>query len=107
MTVDDISPWAVVIAVWVVAGVIVIVALVKTWPAIRRAVHTLEALSHLPEWMGQTTETMSEIRHEVFPNNGGSLRDRVDRALTWQEKHESKSDAVVARVDKLEKEKNE
>lgn len=57
--------------------------------------------------MGQTTETMSEIRHEVFPNNGGSLRDRVDRALTWQEKHESKSDAVVARVDKLEKEKNE
>lgn len=42
MTVDDISPWAVVIAVWVVAGVIVIAALVKAWPAIRRAMQTVE-----------------------------------------------------------------
>lgn len=121
MTAEDISPWTLVIGVWIVVGVIVIAALVKAWPAIRRAVQTIEALSHLPEWMSSTddrfdtlTGTVKQIHHEVFPNNGGSMRDELDRqskkldaALTWQEKHETKSDATVARVDKLEKEKNQ
>lgn len=120
---EDVSPWVVMIGAVVAALVVIVAALVKAWPTIRRTVETIESLSHLPEWMRSTdkwmagtdgrldrmTGTLGDVKHEVLPNNGGSLRDEVDRQSTkldavveWQEKHEAKSDLVVARVDKLE-----
>lgn len=60
------------------------------------------------------------VKHEVMPNTGTSLNDatrrteahvkeldaKVGEALAWQRKHEEKSDAIVARVNKIEEKQN-
>lgn len=53
---------------------------------IRRSVKTIDSLSELPEFIDKTRETLKSqdkalaaIKHEVLPNNGGSLRDAVDK----------------------------
>ena len=63
-------------------------------------------------------DDLALVKHEVMPNTGTSLNDavrrtekhareldgKVEAALDWQKQHEAKSDAIVARVDKIEKE---
>jgi len=53
--------------------------LYKAWPFISRAVSTINALAELPGFIGETKTTLAAIKHEVLPNNGGSLRDAVDK----------------------------
>jgi len=56
------------------------------WRLISTFVRTINALQDLPEFIDKTRETLKSqdtalaaIKHEVLPNNGGSLRDAVDR----------------------------
>ena len=67
------------------------------------------------------SEVLALVKHEVLPNTGTSLNDavrrteaharatdaKVEEALAWQRKHEAKSDAIVARVDKIEENRHE
>ncbi|WP_156759573.1 hypothetical protein [Microbacterium karelineae] len=118
-----VAPWLAVLAGVVWLGV-------KALPIVRKVGHLVDDLAGEPARPGvparpglmQRMETVEhqtrEIRHEVFPNSGQSLRDEVNRqgehlrsqgekldvVLDWQTKHEQKSDATVARIDKLEKE---
>lgn len=47
----------------------------KSVPAIKAALEFYEALFKLPAFMADTHQIVTEIRHEVFPNGGGSMRD--------------------------------
>lgn len=46
-------------------------------PQIETATKFFRALGQLPEFMSSTTVLMGELKHEVLPNNGGSLRDET------------------------------
>jgi hypothetical protein len=78
---------------WVL-GVAAVVAFVggavklipAVWRFISRSVTTINSLADLPEFIDATKSTLNAqdatlaaIKHEVLPNNGGSLRDAVDR----------------------------
>jgi hypothetical protein len=56
------------------------------WRFVSQFVTTINSLADLPEFIDKTKSTLtaqddalSAIKHEVLPNNGGSLRDAVDR----------------------------
>ena len=67
-------------------------------PGVRAALTFVEALFELPVFMSDMRKQVQEIRHEVLPNNGGSLRDDVETLtlmaeqqglkLTQLEKHD-------------------
>lgn len=90
------------VVLWVVAlttGIGGVVLLVKRiLPAVRRFMHFLddwfgeeartgqparpgvmERLQSMEETQTSQTETLSEVRHELFPNSGKSMRDRTDQ----------------------------
>jgi hypothetical protein len=64
------------------------IAFVKLWPLIKRGVAIAESAERLPEMaqeISRQSETLGEIRHELFPNSGASLRDqtnRIEKTLT-------------------------
>ena len=126
MTPDDLEEWLTV-APWLVAVILVVLALTwfvrKALPVLRKGGHLIDDLVGepvRPGVMGRPglMERMQSVEHEVRPNTGTSLNDsvrrteahlrevdeKIDRALAWQRTHEEKSDAIVARVDKIEKE---
>lgn len=116
------------VAPWLAALGLVMWALVRAWPHVRKAMHFVDDVVGEPERPGHPPraglmEMVAKLQHEVMPNTGTSLRDGVDRteehiailteqladltktvdqAIAWQKKHEKKSDAVVARVTALE-----
>lgn len=47
-------------------------------PNIKAAISFVEALFQLPKFMGEMRLEVREIKHEVLPNNGGSLRDDLE-----------------------------
>ena len=67
-------------------------------PGVRAALTFVEALFGLPVFMSDMRKQVQEIRHEVLPNNGRSLRDDVETLtlmaeqqglkLTQLEKHD-------------------
>lgn len=59
-------------------------------PQIETAIKFLRALGQLPEFMSSTTVLMGELKHEVLPNNGGSLRDETVTMGLRVEKIEAK-----------------
>lgn len=72
--------------IWGAFIIAVCVAIYKAWPVVTRFVRTVNALGELPEFITATSDTLERhsdtlatIKHEVLPNNGGSLRDEVDR----------------------------
>lgn len=104
------------LAPWLAAVAVVAYVIVRVWPLVRKLGHFLDDVAGEPERPGVPArpglmERIGRIEHEVFPNSGKSLRDAVDRqgqkldtALAWQAKHEEKSDAALARIDKIDKE---
>lgn len=47
-------------------------------PNIKAAISFVEALFQLPKFMDDMRAQVHEIKHEVLPNNGGSLRDDLE-----------------------------
>lgn len=103
------------IFIWLALAIGLGVWIRKAWPTIKRAVKTLEALETLPE-------DMKTVKHELFPNSGNSLRDRVDQtreqveqignnlkktdtkvttAIAWQKKHQKDYETMVDKVDQI------
>lgn len=88
---ERISLWQ--IALVVVALYIVGKLLVKFWPWLKKVIALTDSLGQLPVFITETKETLAEqsasikehgaalaeIRHEVLPNTGGSMRDAVDK----------------------------
>lgn len=73
------------IAVIIIALFILIRFAIRFWPWLRKVVALFEALGQLPVFITTTNATLArqdatllEIKHEVLPNRGGSLRDAVD-----------------------------
>lgn len=80
-----------------------------TWRSIKRAIPAIknlialsESLERLPAWMDTTDEKLTEIRHEVLPNNGGSLRDDVVTVSLQLEQVAAQQKENIGRVDELE-----
>lgn len=71
-------------------------------PAIKNLIALSESLERLPAWMDSTDEKLGEIRHEVLPNNGGSLRDDVVTVSLQLEQVAAQQQENTARVDELE-----
>lgn len=115
-------PWLAVVALLIWAGV-------KVFPWLRKIMHFIDDVSGEPARAGvparpglmerltvveekqdaQAT-ALGVIKHEVTTNHGSSLKDAVksiDVAVadlaSWQEKHEKKSDAIVDRIDGIDK----
>ena len=47
-------------------------------PNVKAAISFVEALFQLPKFMGEMRLEVRKIKHEVLPNNGGSLRDDLE-----------------------------
>lgn len=110
------------LAPWLAAvGVLVWVGF-KTFPWLRKVMHFIDDVSGEParpgvparpglmerltvveEKQDAQAKSLEVVRHEVTTNHGSSLKDAVKVVQSWTEKHEKKSDALVARIDKLEK----
>lgn len=61
----------------------------------------LAVLNGLPEFMRETTTDLAQIKHELFPNGGGSLRDSNDRQELRLAKVEAKLDNDHERIAEL------
>lgn len=59
----------------------------KALPAVKAAITFVEALFAMPTFMAETSSQLREIRHEVLPNKGGSLRDDLETVTLMVEKH--------------------
>lgn len=78
----------------------------KSWPAFKSAIAFCEALFRLPVFMTYMETAVAEVRHEVFPNNGGSLRDDVD-TLMLQGKQNTEMIKQLTQHDKQDHERLE
>lgn len=58
----------------------------KALPIVKSAITFVEALFAMPTFMSETSSQLREIRHEVLPNKGGSLRDDVETVTLLAEK---------------------
>ena len=58
----------------------------KALPVVKSAITFVEALFAMPTFMSETSSQLREIRHEVLPNKGGSLRDDVETVTLLAEK---------------------
>jgi hypothetical protein len=58
----------------------------KALPVVKAAITFVEALFAMPTFMAETSSQLREIRHEVLPNKGGSLRDDVETVTLLAEK---------------------
>lgn len=81
---EAVSAWQ--ILLWVAAIVAVVLLVVKAWPFLRKMFQTVDILTQLPVTLKNIQDdlaamkpTVAEIRHEVLPNGGNSLRDSQNR----------------------------
>lgn len=91
------------LVLWIIAIILVLGAVYRAWPWIRKAVRTVDALGDLPDFM-------ERIKHQVENDHSTNLRDeiteiltKIDSLSTWQQKHQDKSDAIVVRIESLER----
>lgn len=94
----QIPVWTVLVGIWVVIGVVVITALIKVWPVISKGVETINALTDLPLFIKRfekIEQDVSDIRHEVFPNSGKSMRDKIDRTANRLDEHIDSSVQII------------
>ena len=79
------------------AGILALIAIVyllrmlwqgakKALPVVKSAITFVEALFAMPTFMSETSSQLREIRHEVLPNKGSSLRDDVETVTLLAEK---------------------
>lgn len=73
-------------ALWVLGILGVIAFIVKGWPWLKRFIRLVDALGQLPDFITRTDKTLldqdrkiAQIHHEVNYNDGGSVKDTVDR----------------------------
>ncbi len=64
---------------WVIGLALVIAFIWKGWPFLRKFVKVTEALLTLPDDMAGLKTDVAQIKHEVLPNGGGSLKDQATR----------------------------
>lgn len=81
----------------------------RVWPGLRKLVSFVEALGRLPTFMVDADEnfatikqSLAEVRHEVLPNNGGSLRDDFDLIGLRVEKIDARQTNDFQRINHLE-----
>lgn len=74
----------------------------KMIPALKSLIALSESLERLPAWMDDTDDRLDEIRHEVLPNKGGSLRDDVVTVSLQVEQMAARQQENIGRVDELE-----
>lgn len=56
-------------------------------PGLKALIKFIDALFSLPVFMDDMRAQVHEIKHEVLPNNGSSLRDDVETVTLMVEKH--------------------
>lgn len=73
----------------------------KALPGLKRAIEFIEALFRLPvfmesttQFMDNTTQNLAEVRHEVLPNSGGSMRDDLETVTLIVEKLDLKTQSL-------------
>jgi hypothetical protein len=106
------EPWAasaIQVAVWVACAIVVIVAVVKAWPWVRKAFKLVDALTELAEFIPETKATLAkqdkriaEIHHETQANNGSSLKDSQRRTELAIERVELGVKGLYDRMDRAE-----
>lgn len=74
----------------------------KSIPALKKLITLSESLDKLPEWMDDTDKKLAEIRHEVLPNNGGSMRDDLQTVSLQVQKLQAHNDKDYERLGTLE-----
>lgn len=74
----------------------------KALPGLKAAITFVEALFQLPAFMAATTKSINEVRHEVLPNEGGSLRDDLETATLISEKLDLRLDDMSQRLSQVE-----
>ncbi len=63
----------------IVVTIIAITLLIKAWPAIAKTVLVVNEVAELPQTIYNIEKEIKEIKKEVLPNGGTSLRDAVNR----------------------------
>lgn len=58
----------------------------RALPVVKATITFVEALFAMPTFMSETSSQLREIRHEVLPNKGGSLRDDVETLTLMAER---------------------
>lgn len=93
--------WATIVLMWR--------TMKKAIPALKNLIELSESLQHLPDWMDSVderlddqTETLEEVRHEVLPNNGVSMRDDLTTVSLQVEKLQAHQDKDYERLNGLE-----
>lgn len=81
------------------------------WPGLNTFIRFVNALGKLPAFMSSAEErltfiqgSLGEVRHEVLPHNGGSLRDGVDEVRARVEAIEAHEKKDLQRLAALEAE---
>lgn len=120
---EGITAWAGLLwAVFIIAALVFVCRwVVKAWPLLKQLVAVVEALIGLPAFMVRTRDQLendhkTNLRHElteVLETVTEMSRTVTDVQTTlaaqgdWQKKHESKSDAIVHRIDGIDKQLKE
>ena len=89
--VDWLNSFTALTAVLVIIAVLYLIRMLwqgakKALPVVKAAITFVEALFAMPTFMAETSSQLREIRHEVLPNKGGSLRDDVETVTLLAEK---------------------
>lgn len=86
-------------------------SLKRFWPSLKKFIRFVEAMFALPDFIKDAREALTKqervlevVKHEVLPNNGGSLRDEVTTQGLRLEKLEAKMMKNFERVRELEHE---
>ena len=66
----------------------------KAWPGLKAFIAFVEALFQLPTFMEDITKSVQEVRHEVLPNNGGSMRDDLETVTLMLEEQRTRMKTV-------------
>ena len=89
--VDWLNSFTALTAVLVIIAVLYLIRMLwqgakRALPVVKAAITFVEALFAMPKFMSETSSQLREIRHEVLPNKGGSLRDDVETVTLLAEK---------------------
>lgn len=92
------------LAPWLVALIILIIAIVKLWPYGQRLMRFIDDVAGEPERPGFPArpglmERVARIEHEVRTNHGTSLKDAVKRIETGQIEHRAENETKFAAID--------
>lgn len=95
--------------IWIAATVGIVILIRKSWPTVSKFVRTIDVILELAErlarierQLGDQDELLERVRAQVENDHDTNMREELTEALEWQQKHEKKSDAVIARVAALE-----